>query len=154
MSRQAGLFIVALIVIAGAIMGCAGLDFGDLVQVETPIEIQKEKGYPKRMSLNESKQLYASDLEDYKRNFVLWKGNIEDGDALSGMLSQLSLQKLNELGPEIAGVPVLGPVAPFATGLIAWMIQGARMRREKEKSHNHGMMLGADAAARGAREKS
>lgn len=146
MSRTTLVFIVVLIGISTALMACAGMDFGDLVQVETPVEIQRDKGYPKRMSLNQSKELFTADHEDFVRNFNTWRGSIESGDQLVGMLNQMSLQGLNELGPQVAGVPVLGPAFPFITGLAGFALQRVRTESEKRKSYNKGLQVGAETA--------
>lgn len=150
MKATTGLFFVALLAISSVLMACAGMDFGDIVQVETPVELQRDKGYPKRMSLNDSRELYQADLEDHARNMATWKGNIESGDQFAGILTQLTLQQINDAGPAIAGVPVLGPAMPIVTGLAAWWLQGIRTQREKRDSYNKGLKVGANTATQAA----
>lgn len=145
--RTAGI-IGVLILIAITLAACSSTDFGDFVKVDTPVEIQQQMGYPKKMSLNQAKDLYPAWFEDVQRNGTQWRGDIERADELAGLFSQLTLQQLNALGPEIMGLPIAGPMSPLITGLLGYFGSSLRTRREKEKSFNKGLQVGAETATK------
>lgn len=117
---KAGAFFLALISLALALGACAGIDFGDVVKVPTPTEIQQTTGAPSRMSLNESDAAYRAWLEDTQRVGVLWRNSLERGNEIRSMLGQLTIGALADVGPAVAGVPVLSSVSILAPSLAAW----------------------------------
>ncbi len=117
---KAGAFFLALVTLALALAACAGIDFGNVVQVRTPAEIQTTTGYPARMSLNESDAAYRAWFEDVQRVGVDWKNSIERGREVSSMLGQLTLGALSEVGPSVAGVPLLSGAAVLVPSLATW----------------------------------
>jgi hypothetical protein len=58
------------------------------------------------------------------------------------MIGQLTLQAFDQVGPTLAGVPVLGPILPAATGLLGLFLGTARLRKNKEDSYNAGLQRG------------
>lgn len=125
----AGLFVAA----------CASLDIKDLVRAKTPIEVRQSQGLPSTMTLNESEAQYAAWVEDTRRIGEQWRTSLEKGNEVVGVINQLAMTGLEEYGPLIAGVPVLGPILPAATGLLGLFLGTARLRREKEESFNAGL---------------
>lgn len=117
---KAGAFFLAIATLALALGACAGFDFGDVVKVATPAEIQQTTGAPARMSLNESDAAYRAWLEDTQRVGVLWRNSIERGNEIRSMLGQLTMGALADVGPSVAGVPMLSSVAVLAPSLAAW----------------------------------
>lgn len=129
----------------GAVSGC---EAGDYVQVKTPRGIQESEGLPARMSLNEAEDEYRAWVEDVQRQSARWKADIEKGDEIRGILNQLLLTGLDEIGPTIAGLPVAGPALPALTALAGLFIGRSPVRKEKEKSFNKGLERGESLARR------
>lgn len=134
-------------VVALALAACAGLDFGNFVKVPTPAGIAQDEGLPRKMGLKEASLQYQIWYEKVKAEGEQWKANIETGDQVAGMLSQLSLQGLNQLGPALGGVPVAGPTLVGLLGVGAFVLGRMPLRKEKEASFNSGLKKGAEAAA-------
>lgn len=128
-----------LVLIAGFMGACAGFDMGDLVRVETPVQVQREKGLPKSLTFNQAQTEYEQWLSGVQATGAQWKGDLEDADYIVGALSQLGLQQLNELGPTLAGVPVLGPSSTVLLGIAGYAFGQRNKRKEKEKSYNAGL---------------
>lgn len=135
-------YIVGLVLVAVAIATTAGCDLGDVVQAKTPQGIQQTKGLPSKLSLNEAESEYQAWLADVTREGAQWRASIERADEIRGILGQLSLNALNEAGPTLAGVPVLGPSLPLAAGLLGLFVGNGRLRKEKEASYNKGLERG------------
>ena len=131
------LFMVSL-----SIAACAGLQIGDLVQTKIPHEIQKTTGLPSETSLNESISEYQAWYDDVQRSGAEWRANIERSDEIRSLMNQLTLSAINELGPSLAGVPVLSSALPALTGLVGMFLGQGRLRREKEASFNKGLRTG------------
>lgn len=147
-------YVFVLLLISMSIAACAGLDMGNLIKVETPPDVSKAHGVPSRTSLNDAEHEYAAWLDDTQRNAERWRTNIERGNEIRGVLSQLTLQALDSVGPTLAGVPVLGPALPALTGLAGLFLGvGNRLRREqqlrkeKEDSYNAGIAKGKELNA-------
>ena len=131
-----------LVMLSLVLVACAGFDLGDMVKVKTPNDVQKTQGLPRTVSLNEAEHEYQAWFEDVQRTGAQWRGSIERGGEIRGMLSQLSLSALNDIGPTLAGVPVVGPALPALTGMAGLFFGVGRLRREKEASFNKGMEKG------------
>jgi len=54
----------------------------------------------------------------------------------------LTLSALDQIGPTVAGIPMLGPALPAMTGLVGLFLGTGRLRKEKESSFNKGMKEG------------
>jgi hypothetical protein len=145
MTRNQTIFVFVLILVVAGLASCAGMNLGDIVQVRTPNSVQQTTGLPSRTSLNEAVVEYQAWFEDVQRTGAQWKGNIERANEMRGMLSQLTLAALDDLGPTLAGVPMLGPLLPAATGLIGLFLGVGRLRQEKEASFNKGLEEGRKA---------
>ena len=112
MTARKTVFIFALVMVSLALAACASFDLGDIIKVKTPNAIQQTTGLPSRTSLNEAQSEYQAWYESVQRNGTQWKNYIERGEEIRGLLGQLTLTALDEFGPAIAGVPVLGPALP------------------------------------------
>lgn len=132
-----GLFMLSIV-----LASCAGLDLGDVVKVRTPNEIQQVRGLPRTTTLNEAEAEYRAWLEDVQRTGAQWRASIERAGEIRGLLGQLTLSALDEVGPTIAGVPVVGPALPALTGIVGLFIGASRLRKEKEASYNKGLKVG------------
>jgi len=140
------LFTIGIILLAGILAGCAGFDLGDLVRVKTPHAIQQQTGLPTSVTLNEAETEYQAWYADVQRSGAQWKTNIERGNEVRALLSQISLSALDEVGPTLAGVPVLGPALPAVTGLLGLFLGAGKLRKEKEASFNEGMKRAREGA--------
>lgn len=136
----------AVLMLALALAACTGIDIGDVVHVRTPHEIQQTRGLPGRMTLNEAEAEYQAWFDDVQRAGAQWKAAIERGGEIRGLLGQLTLSALDEVGPTLAGVPVLGPSLPALTGLVGLFVGAGRLRKEKEASYNRGLETGRTMA--------
>jgi hypothetical protein len=139
-------YIFALAMISLALAACAGLDLGDIVKVRTPTAIQQATGLPARISLNEAEAEYRAWYEGVQRTGAQWKAGIERANEVRGLLGQLTLNALDQIGPTLAGVPVLGPALPAVTGLVGLFLGAVRLRKEKEASFNKGLKEGGEFA--------
>ena len=81
-------------------------------------------------------------FENAQRVGAQWKASIERAGEIRGLLNQLTLSALDQIGPAMGGIPVLGPALPALTGLAGLFIGSARLRREKEASFNKGLREG------------
>lgn len=140
---KAGALLLALIMSALALAACAGFDFGDVVKVPTPAEIQQTTGAPSRLSLNEADAAYRAWLDDTQRAGVAWRNSIERGNEIRSMLGQLTMGALADVGPSVAGVPILSSVSLIAPALGAWFFgrrsgsaDTERLYTEKIESYN------------------
>ena len=139
-------YIFALIMITLALGACAGFDLGDIVRVKTPNRVQQATGLPATTSLNEAEAEYRAWFEETQRVGSQWKSNIERAGEIRGVFSQLTLSTLDQVGPTVAGIPMLGPALPAMTGLVGLFLGTGRLRKEKEASFNKGMKEGRVAA--------
>ncbi len=142
MNRRNVAYAFGLVMLALALAACAGFDLGDIVKVRTPNAIQQTTGLPSRVSLNEAEAEYRAWFEDVQRTGAQWKASIERAGEIRGMLGQLTLNALDEVGPTLAGVPVVGPALPALTGIVGLFIGSGRLRKEKEASFNKGLKEG------------
>jgi hypothetical protein len=134
-----------LVMVSLALAACAGFDLGDVVKVKTPNEIQQTRGLPSTTSLNEAETEYRAWFDDVQRTGAQWKAGIERGGEIRGLLGQLTLTALDDVGPALAGVPIAGPALPALTGLAGLFIGAGRLRKEKEASFNKGLEKGGTA---------
>jgi hypothetical protein len=90
-------------------VGCSGIDIGDYVKVDTPVDIQQSYGLPARLTLNRSEVAYESWFNVTAINGTAWKSNIESGRETAQLFRSLSLQAASELlGTEaVAAIPGL-----------------------------------------------
>ena len=135
-------YIFALVMITLSLGACAGFDLGDLVRVKTPNRVQQSTGLPATTSLNEAEAEYRAWFEETQRVGSQWKSNIERAGEIRGIFSQLTLSAPDQVGPTVAGVPMLGPALPAMTGLVGLFLGTGRLRKEKESSFNKGMKEG------------
>ena len=132
-----------LVVVTLGLAACAGFDLGDVVKVRTPNEIQQTRGLPGTTSLNEAEVEYRAWFDDAQRTGAQWKASIDRGGEIRGLLGQLTLTALDDIGPSLAGLPIAGPAVPALTGLAGLFIGAGRLRKEKEASFNKGLEKGA-----------
>jgi hypothetical protein len=140
-------YIFALVMITLVLGACAGFDLGDIVRVKTPNAIQQTKGLASTITLNEAEAEYRAWFEETQRTGSQWKANIERASEIRGIFSQLTLSTLDQVGPTVAGIPMLGPALPAMTGLVGLFLGTGRLRKEKEASFNKGMKEGRNGAA-------
>ena len=138
-------FVVVMALMSVSLAACAGFDLGDVVRVQTPGSIQRDVGLPSQMTLNEAEAEYQAWFADVKRSGSQWKTNIERGNEIRGLLNQVTLSALDQVGPTLGGVPVLGPALPAVTGLLGLFLGTGKLRKEKEASFNKGMEKGQGA---------
>ncbi|MEL6741645.1 MAG: hypothetical protein AAFP26_13390 [Planctomycetota bacterium] len=134
-----------LVMVTLGLAACAGFDLGDVVKVKTPNEIQQTRGLPSTTSLNEAETEYRAWFDDVQRTGAQWKASIDRGGEIRGLLGQLTLTALDDIGPSLAGVPIAGPALPALTGLAGLFIGAGRLRKEKEASFNKGLEKGGTA---------
>lgn len=142
-------YIFALVLITLALGACAGFDLGDLVRVKTPSRVQQSTGLAATTTLNEAEAEYRAWFEETQRVGAQWKSNIERAGEIRGIFSQLTLSTLDQIGPTVAGVPMLGPALPAMTGLVGLFLGSGRLRKEKEASFNKGLKEGRVATPNG-----
>ncbi len=131
------LFILTFVVLG--LLSFAGCDMGDMIHVKTPNTIQQQTGLASTISLNEAESEYQLWYQHIQTAGSQWKSNIEHANEIRNMVNQLSLSALDEIGPTVAGVPVLGPMLPAASGLLGLFLGSGKLRKEKEDSFNKGL---------------
>ena len=134
-----------VLMLSVGLASCAGLQIGDMIKTRIPHEIQKTTGLPSEISLNESISEYQAWHDDVQRSGAEWRANIDHSDEIRALINQLTLSAINEVGPAIGGIPVLGPALPMVTGLLGLFLGQGRLRREKEASFNKGLKTGDSA---------
>ncbi|MBX3364012.1 MAG: hypothetical protein KF866_04535 [Phycisphaeraceae bacterium] len=142
MNHRTVAYAFGLVMLTLALAACAGFDLGDVVKVRTPNAIQQTTGLPARVSLNEAEAEYRAWFENVQRTGAQWKASIERAGEIRGLLGQLTLSALDDVGPTLAGVPVVGPALPALTGIVGLFIGSGRLRKEKEASFNKGLKEG------------
>ena len=118
---------------------CAGLNLGDIVHVKTPHTIQQQTGLPAKITLNEAEAEYRVWFRNIQDTGTQWQANIARGNEIRGLLGQLTLNSLDELGPMIAGIPILGASLPVVTGLLGIFLGTRGKTKGKEDSYNAGI---------------
>jgi hypothetical protein len=131
------LFILTFVVLG--LLSFAGCDMGDMIHVKTPNTIQQQTGLASNITLNEAESEYQLWYQHMQTAGSQWKSNIEHANEIRNMVNQLSLSALDEIGPTVAGVPVLGPMLPAASGLLGLFLGSGKLRKEKEDSFNKGL---------------
>lgn len=147
---QVMIFVIAILLLSAALAACAGFDLGDMVKVKTPTAIQQTVGLPAQTSLNDAEAEYQGWLSNVQRTGAQWKANIDKANAIRATFNQLTLAALDEVGPTLAGVPMLGPLLPAATGILGLFLGSSRLRKEKENSYNAGLEKGQELGANGS----
>ncbi|MCC7409960.1 MAG: hypothetical protein IT442_17975 [Phycisphaeraceae bacterium] len=146
---QVIIFVIAILLLSAALAACAGFDLGDMVRVKTPTAIQQTVGLPAQVSLNDAEAEYQGWLSNVQRTGAQWKANIDKANAIRATFNQLTLAALDEVGPTLAGVPMLGPLLPAATGILGLFLGTSRLRKEKENSYNAGLEKGQELGTNG-----
>ncbi len=131
------LFVITFLVLG--LLSFAGCDMGDMIHVKTPNTIQQQTGLASNISLNEAESEYQLWYQHMQTAGSQWKSNIEHANEIRNMVNQLSLSALDEIGPTVAGVPILGPMLPAASGLLGLFLGSGKLRKEKEASFNKGL---------------
>lgn len=134
-----GVSILGFLLLGSLLASCAGYNWGDIVHVKTPHTIQKQTGLPSKVSLNEAEVEYRVWFTNIQEAGTQWQMNIEKGNQIRGLLGQLTLNALDDLGPIIAGVPVLGASLPVLTGLIGVFLGTYGKAKGKQDSYNAGI---------------
>lgn len=150
---QVIVFVIAILLVSATLAACAGFDLGDMVRVKTPTAIQQTVGLPAKVSLNDAEVEYQGWLSNVQRTGAQWKTNIDKANAVRATFNQLTLAALDEVGPTLAGVPMLGPLLPAATGIFGLFLGSSRLRKEKENSYNAGLEKGKDLGDHGPAPK-
>ncbi len=146
------IFIVVLLLIGGSWATARGFDLGDIIETKTPIELRQTEGFPKKLSLNDSRIQYKIWLIKVQRIGEQWRSDIEGGEQVLGFLNNLTMQAMEYVGPTIAGIPIIGPLMLPLAGLIGIGIKRrgditpAQLQAEKEGSYAKGR---EDAVASG-----
>ena len=138
MNKTSAAIIAGAIGVSALIAGCAGLQFDDIVKVRTPIGLQQDMGLPPQMTLSEARVAYEESVNEFKTRSQVWRESIDDASAFVGVAEQLTLQGINEIGPSIMGIPVLGPSLPLLgvlTGLF-FKRPGDASKKEVEEKTN------------------
>ena len=134
--------IVAIVAIAGATLtlaACAGLDFGDVVKVDTPRSLVDRDDLPARLSVNAAEVEYERWLQTVQIDAKQWAAEIEKGGESAAMLASITMSGIDVLGPAAAGVPYVGALLPALTGLAGVAVGKRRVRKEKEASYRAGL---------------
>jgi predicted PurR-regulated permease PerM len=131
------LFVIVFLVLG--LLSFAGCDMGDMIHVKTPNTIQQQTGLASTITLNEAESEYQSWYQHMQTAGSQWKSNIEHANEIRNMVNQLSLSALDQVGPTVAGVPMLGPLLPAASGLLGLFLGSTKLRKEKEDSFNKGL---------------
>lgn len=140
------ILVVVAILIAGTLAACAGFNLGDIIKVKTPIAIQQADGVPASLTLNESEAEYRLWMDKTKAAGLEWKNRIASGNEIRNLLGQLAMTGLNDVGPTIGGLPILGPAIPLFTTGLGLFIGRSGLSKHKEESFNAGLKKGAAAA--------
>jgi len=134
-----GVSILGFLLMGTLLASCAGFNLGDIVHVKTPHTIQKQTGLPAKITLNEAEAEYRVWFTNIQDAGTQWQTNIEKGNEIRGLLGQLTLNALDDLGPMIAGVPVLGASLPVLTALVGLFLGTRGKTKGKEDSYNAGL---------------
>ena len=122
-----------------ALAACAGMDFGDIVQVDTPRDISQARNIDERMGLNSAEVEFERWMQSVKFDAEQWAKNIDDGRETAGILASITMSGLEVLGPAAAGVPYVGALLPAISGLAGVAVGKRRLKKEKEASYRAGL---------------
>lgn len=150
MDRRTVIVVFGVLLVCSILGALAGCDLGDVIKAKTPNGIQQREGMPAAMSLNDAVYEYQQWYNRTQADGAAWKANIDRADEIRGLLGNLAMTGLNDLGPEVAGVPIIGPSFTGLLALGGYFLGTGRLRKEKEKSYNAGLETGADTATRAA----
>lgn len=117
--------VTIVIAIASTILvgGLAGCDFGDLIRVKTPRNIQKTEALPPSLTLNDSRQEYENWINAARNDSMRWRESIERADELNDLFAGFVLQGLEDVGPTVAGIPLASTLLPLLTGGVGLMLK-------------------------------
>lgn len=150
MSKHKTLIVVVVaLAVSLALAACAGFNLGDIIKVKTPVAIQQADGVSASLTLNEAEAEYRLWMDKTKAAGLEWKNRIASGNEIRNILGQLAMNGLNDVGPTIGGIPVLGPSIPLLTAGLGLFLGRSGLTKHKEESFNAGLKKGA-AAAKGA----
>lgn len=141
----------AIFVFFAAVAGC---DWGDAVRAETPPRIAQERQIADSIPLNDAVYEYEDWLSDTRRDGERWKAEIEKASQIVAFLDTFTLRALGELGPAVAGVPVLSALVPAVVGIGGLMLKrpGDKSGIEADKLWDEAFAAGKQAALDGVRE--
>lgn len=145
-TKQTSYFLF-IVLISLAIGGMSGCQWGDIIEVNTPSDVQGAHNLPPKMTVNEAKHEYQQAVRDLDE----WKRKIEQGSEVVGTLDQATMGFLDGVGPELMGLPVLGPLAPVLAAAGGLLIRRpgdksqAELSKEKEDSYNAGQKAAQEA---------
>lgn len=109
--------VIVAVMLSAAIATFTGCDIGDVIQTRTPESIQRTTGLSASLPLNEASDEFEVWLDQTRVSATRWRANIERSDRIADMVGQFALTSLDDIGPSLAGVPVLGPALPLLAGL-------------------------------------
>lgn len=136
----------------------AGCEWGRLVQVDTPPAIAAAQGLEPRLSLTDAGYEYDRWLADVQRDGRRWQGEIERASQVVAWLDTFTLAAVDEIGPQLAGVPLVGFAVPFLAGLAGLMkrrpgdVSGDEIKQTHDSTWNEAFEAGKRAALEGVRE--
>jgi hypothetical protein len=141
------------VAIAASLVAISGCDVGDLIRVKTPRVVQQAEGLSRTLTLNDAEAEYRQWLSQTKEVGMQWRNGIDRANTIRTTFNQLTLSFLDEIGPTVAGVPLLGPLMPGLTLLIGTLIKrpgdvsGKVLQKEKQDSYNAGLENGKALAS-------
>ena len=118
---------------------CAGMNFGHIVQVDTPRQLVEKSDLPARMSVNEAEVEFERWMHTVQMDAKQWANEIEQGGESAAMLASITMSGIDVLSPAAAGVPYVGALLPALTGLAGVAVGKRRLRKEKEASYKAGL---------------
>ena len=141
---------VIIIAIASAALvgGLAGCDFGDLIRVQTPRNIQRTEALPTSMTLNDSREEYENWINAARNDSMRWRANIERADELNDLFAGFVLQGLEDVGPSIAGIPMASTLLPLLTGGVGLFLRrpGDKTQKDVDEAWDEAFEAGKGAA--------
>ena len=156
LGKKQTIFLGIALAVSLSLAACAGFDWGDVVQTNVPSNVQGTHSLPAKMSLNESQVRYREWFGETQSTGLRWKNEIERANHVKTMLDGLTLHALAEVGPTIAGFPVLSGLLPFLTALVGIGIRRPgdvtkdELAKQKEAAYNKALKEGAKLSSTSA----
>ena len=144
MASKIWISIMCFLLMGGVLASCSGSDLGDYIRVRTPNSIQKQTGLSGRTTLNEAETEYRMWFSNVQEAGVQWQENIRKSNEVRGLMSQLTLNVLDQVGPMIGNIPVLGASLPVLSGIIGLFLGTSGKAKGKEKSYTAGLAKAAE----------
>lgn len=144
----------AVFVIFAAISGC---EWGDMVRVDTPKNVQESRALPAKMPVNDAVYEYEDWLAATERDGRRWQAEIESASQIVAFLNTFSLRAIGELGPAVAGVPVLSALVPALVGLGGLLVRrpgdvsATDAKRQSDQNWDEAFQAGKQAVMDGIR---